>query len=536
MLVKANTDALYLSPIYNPVFTTADIEAMSDLSTDTQKPTDSLAEKYAAIDLGSNSFHMIVCRYINDELIIEDRLRETVRLGAGIDKKQRLTPEAQERALDCLTRFGQRLHGIPSENIGIVGTNTLRSVKKAKVFMNAAENALAHPIEIISGVEEARLIYLGVAQGIGIEDKKRRLVIDIGGGSTELIIGEEYSPKYMQSLSMGCVSMSQRFFGDSAINRKALKHAEISARVELAPHENVYRKLGWKSVIGASGSIRAIRDVVRENGWSDEGITLESLNRLRDAMLECSDIHQLKLKGLSPERAAVFPGGVVVLLATFKALGIKNMLVSDSALREGLIYDLLGRTQQKDVRDSAIASLSRRYHVDETQAQQVAKTACACARQVAKTWKLKIRESCRWLEWAAQLHEIGLDIAHSQYHTHGAYIAEFADIAGFSRQEQLVLATLIDNHRRKFRKANFKRLAEYRVRNTRYWTILLRLAVLLHRSRSTEPLPEFTLTADKNGMQLRFPKDWLKTHQLTRADLEQERAYLAATDFNLEYC
>ena len=507
---------------------------MPNIPSEAKDSATDLPKKYAAIDLGSNSFHMIVCRYVNDELIIEDRLREMVRLGAGIDKKHHLTPEAQERAIICLKRFAQRLHDIPTENISIVGTNTLRSVKKAEPFITLAEEALNHPIEIISGVEEARLIYLGVAHGIGT-DEKRRLVIDIGGGSTELIIGEGFSTQYLQSLYMGCVSYTQRFFTDGAITRKSIKRAEIAARVELAPVEATYLKLGWKNTIGASGSIRSIRTVVRENGWSDEGITLESLKTLCDAMLKAGHIDKLQLKGLNPERAPVFPGGVLVLLATFKALGIKQMHVSDSALREGLIYDLLGRTHQKDVRDNAVANLSRRYHVDETQAQQVAKTACDCARQVAKTWKLKIKESCRWLEWAAQLHEIGLDIAHNQYHKHGAYIAEFADMAGFSRQEQIVLAALIDNHRRKFSNKHFKRLAEYRVRNTRYWAILLRLAVLLHRSRSIKPLPEINLTAGKQAILLQFPKDWLASHQLTCADLEQEKAYLTATDFTLDY-
>ena len=302
---------------------------MPEPSTTTPQPPLQLSEKYAAIDLGSNSFHMIVCRYSNGELIVEDRLRESVRLGAGIDKDKRLTPEAQERALTCLQKFGERLQDIPSENIRIVGTNTLRSVKKAKPFVRQIEAALKHPIEIISGVEEARLIYLGVAHGIGGEDN-RRLVMDIGGGSTELIIGEGFTTQYMESLYMGCVSMTRRFFSDNTITNKSFKHAEIAARIELAPVENIFRRLGWQSAIGASGSIRSIRSVVRENGWSDEGITLDSLKKLRDALLEAGNIEKLQLKGLNPERAPVFVGGVVVLLATFKALGIEMMRVSSS--------------------------------------------------------------------------------------------------------------------------------------------------------------------------------------------------------------
>lgn len=300
------------------------------------------SESFAAIDLGSNSFHMIVCRFSEGELLVEDRLREMVRLGAGLDKERNLMPEIQERALACLENFGQRLSEIPTENIRAVGTNTLRSAKNSLEFILKAEQALGHPIEIISGVEEARLIYTGVAHGIGT-DGQRRLVMDIGGGSTELIIGTGSTPQYMQSLYMGCVSMTRRFFSDGKITPKTFKKAEIAARMELEPVESTYLRLGWENAIGASGSIRSIRTVVREAGWSDEGITLDSLKSLRDAVIEAGYIDKLDFKGLSSERKPVFIGGVVVLLATFKALGIERMQVSDSALREGLIQELLGR-------------------------------------------------------------------------------------------------------------------------------------------------------------------------------------------------
>lgn len=492
------------------------------------------SESFAAIDLGSNSFHMIVCRFSEGELLVEDRLREMVRLGAGLDKERNLMPEIQERALACLENFGQRLSEIPTENIRAVGTNTLRSAKNSLEFILKAEQALGHPIEIISGVEEARLIYTGVAHGIGT-DGQRRLVMDIGGGSTELIIGTGSTPQYMQSLYMGCVSMTRRFFSDGKITPKTFKKAEIAARMELEPVESTYLRLGWENAIGASGSIRSIRTVVREAGWSDEGITLDSLKSLRDAVIEAGYIDKLDFKGLSSERKPVFIGGVVVLLATFKALGIERMQVSDSALREGLIQELLGRAHYRDVRSRAVSSLARRYHADETQSQLVTQTAIEFADQVAAKWKLNLLDTRKWLEWAAQLHEIGLDISHSGYHKHGAYITEHVDLAGFSRQEQLVLAAIIRNHRRKIAKDYFKRLAEYRIQPTRYWTILLRLAVLLHRSRTTEPLPHIKLSAGKKSLQMTFPEEWFENHSLTRADLDQEASYLAAIDFTLEF-
>lgn len=492
------------------------------------------ADTYAAIDLGSNSFHMIVVRHHAGELIVEDRLREVVRLGAGVDASRRLTPDVQQRALACLQRFGERIRDIPAARVRAVGTNTLRSVKDAAEFLHLAEKALGHRIEVIAGVEEARLIYLGVAHGIGANEQQR-LVMDIGGGSTELIVGKGFRPRLMESLHMGCVSYTQQYFPKGVITPKQIKRAELAARMELEPIEAAYRRLGWEQAIGASGSIKSIRDVVKECGWSEEGITLAALKRLRDALLAAGHSDKLGLKGLTPERAAVFPGGVLILLATFKALKIERMLVSDSALREGLIHDLLGRRLDQDVRDRAVNNLARRYHVDHAQARRVARTALNCARQVAADWHLDLSETRRWLGWAAQLHEIGLDIAHSQYHKHGAYVAEFADLAGFSRQEQLVLATLIASHRRKFAKAYFARLAPNRVGLTRYWAILLRLAVLLHRSRSAERLPRLLLTASAQGLSVNFPAGWLEQHQLTNADLEQEAAYLAAVDFTLRY-
>lgn len=498
------------------------------------KPLPAPAETYAAIDLGSNSFHMIVTRYSDGELLVEDRLREAVRLAAGLDESRHLTEETRQRALACLQRFGERIRDIPSQRVRAVGTNTLRSMKDAGEFLNRAEQALGHRIEVIAGVEEARLIYLGVAHGVGGHDQQR-LVIDIGGGSTEMIIGKGFKPKSMESLHMGCVSYTQRFFPKGVISAKHVKRAELAARMELEPVETSFCQLGWEQAIGASGTIRSIRDVVRDSGASDDGITVAALKQLRDALLTAGSIDKLQLKGLTPERALVFPGGVIILLAAFKALGIERMQVSDSALREGLIHDLFGRGRDKDVRNRAVSNLARRYHVDQSQARRVAKTAWYCATQVAADWGLNLNETRLWLGWAAQLHEIGLDIAHSQYHKHGAYIAEFADLAGFSRQEQLVLAALIASHRRKFAKAHFSRLAESRAGITCYWAILLRLAVLLHRRRSVERLPRLTLTASAQSLGITFPRGWLENHQLTNADLEQEAEYLADIQFQLRF-
>ena len=499
-------------------------------------PTDPPAtETFAAIDLGSNSFHMIVCRLSNGELHVEDKLREMVRLGAGLDKKGNIDADTQQRALACLERFGQRTSGLPRQRIRAVGTNTLRVARNAGDFLARAEQALGHSIEIIAGTEEARLIYLGVAHATGVEEK-RHFVMDIGGGSTELIIGKGFEPRYMQSLYMGCVSMTRRYFADGSITPRALKRAELAAQVELEPVKAIYRKLGWGKALGASGSIRAIRNVVQAEGWSDDGISLDSLETLRAALLEAGHSDKLSFRGLTAERAPVFAGGVVVLLATFKALGIEQMQVSEGALREGLIHDLLGRVHHEDVRSRAVNNLAQRYHVDLPHARQVVDTAQACAAQVAGAWSLDLPESQQWLQWAGLLHEIGLDIAHSGFHKHGAYIAEFSDLSGFSRNQQRLLAALIRNHRRKLSPAAFDHLAEKHRQRARYWTILLRLAVLLHRSRSPQALPKIKLKAGENSLKVKFPDGWLDEHLLTQADLAQEVDYLQAVGFTLDVC
>ncbi len=492
------------------------------------------AETVAAIDLGSNSFHMIVARPQGTELTVVDRLREMVRLAAGLDDRRRLDAAAQRRALECLERFGQRLRDMPAGSVRAVGTNTLRSAHNASEFLDAAEQALGHPIEIISGVEEARLIYLGVAHSTP-GNTKPRLVMDIGGGSTELIVGRGFEPQRMESLYMGCVSMSQRHFPDGSITAKRWQRALLSARQELEPIETTYRHPAWDEAVGASGTIRAVRSVVQAAGWSSAGISRDSLQRLAETMLKAGHVDKLKLAELSAERAPVFPGGVAVLLAAFEALGIEQMRVSDGALREGLLYDLLGRIRHEDVRNRSVESLAGRYHIDADQAARVAQTAADCLAQVSEAWQLDGKEPAQWLQWAARLHEVGLDIAHSQYHKHGGYILENADLPGFSRQEQRVLARMVRLHRRKFAMDVIKELpADWRQPIT-YLTTLLRLSAVLHRSRSPTPLPALRLKAGDRRLKLTFPSGWLNEHPLTRADLEQESSYLKSARIELDF-
>jgi len=488
----------------------------------------------AAVDLGSNSFHLIVARLGPGELKTMDRLKEMVRLAGGLRPDKTLDPDTQERALACLERFGQRLRDLPPARVRAVGTNTLRSARGAEDFLARAEAALGHPIEVVAGVEEARLIYLGVAHSLAVAPDRRRLVMDIGGGSTELIVGAGYAPGRMESLYMGCVSLTRNHFAEGKLSAKAFRRAETAARQELEPHEQAFRAMGWDEAVGASGTIRAAAKVAEANGWTEGGLTAGALERMTAAMSDLGKVEKLdKLKGLSTDRAPVFAGGVAILRAAFDALGIEHMQVADGALREGLLHDLVGRIRHEDVRETSVHALQQRYHADEVHARRVADTAAAALAQAAPSWSLPADWAEPYLRWAALLHEIGLDIAHSGYHKHGAYVLDNADMLGFTQQEQDLLAALVRSHRRKFNGKAFCGLPERWQVPARRLAVLLRLAVVLHRNRSPEPLPGLTLTARGDRLHLGFPAGWLDDHPLTRADLEQEAGFLGDADFTL---
>jgi len=493
------------------------------------------SQTVAALDLGSNSFHLIVARMGPGELKVLDRLKEMVRLAGGLRADKSLDPEVQEHALACLSRFGQRLRELDSDNVRAVGTNTLRSARESEEFLQRAEEALGHPIEIVSGMEEARLIYLGVAHSLAVAPDQRRLVMDIGGGSTEFIIGDGTAPRRMESLYMGCVSFTRKHFPDGDLSRKAFDRAETAARQELEPYEAEFQRLGWDEAVGASGSIKGAAKVIVANGWSEGDITLPALEKVREAMIKAGSVNKLKLKGLGEDRTPVFAGGIAILLATFKALGLERMQVADGALREGLLLDQVGRIRHEDVRETSVAGLGQRYHVDDQQAANVEATAIEALHQAADAWDLDPAWAEPYLRWAARLHEIGLDIAHSGYHKHGAYVVDNADLLGFTQEEQDLLAALIRAHRRKFPSGVFKELPKRWQGPARRLALLLRLAAVLHRNRSPEPLPELTLTPGNKGLAVHFPDGWLDDHPLTRADLVEEAELLANADFKLTY-
>lgn len=489
-------------------------------------------ELIAAVDMGSNSFHMVVARVEHGEPRVIDRLRETVRMAAGLRADGTLDAEHRAHALDCLARFGQRTAGIPSTRVRAVATNTVRRLASPQAFLIAAETALGHPVEIVSGREEGRLIFLGTSHDLPAS-RERRLVIDVGGGSTEFIIGRGITPLQTESVQAGCIASTMRFFPGGKLTRKRWLRATNEIGVLLQQFAEDYRESGWLDAYGSSGSAKAIGAVVQAMHLSDDGITPASLATLRDALLEQGRIGALKLPGLAEDRAPVFAGAVVIFEAAFEALGIDRMRVCESSMREGLLWDLLGRAGGSDPRAVSIDALANRYGVDRAQARRVESTALALFDQLVTTWKLDA-EAREWLSWAARVHEIGLAIAHSQHHHHGAYILRNADLAGFSRQEQQLLATIVQSHRRKPDKSQFSALPQRYRQLARQITALLRLAVLFRRARRAESLPPLRLAATSQRLRLALPAAWLEQHPLSQADLEQEQDPMGELGLALE--
>jgi exopolyphosphatase/guanosine-5'-triphosphate,3'-diphosphate pyrophosphatase len=494
-----------------------------------------LPSSVAAIDLGSNSFHMIVCKVEQGKLRTIDRLKEMVRLASGLDNKRNIDSKTQQRALDCLERFGQRIKGFPSGSVRIVGTNTLRMAKNSKQFIAKAEKALGHRIEIIAGVEEARLIYQGVANSLG-SNANLRFVMDIGGGSTEYIIGKNDSARVKESLNMGCVTVSNLFFKDGSISKKNFKKATLFAQQKLNPHQRKFDHKHWDEAIGASGSLRSIHKVLTATGWSNNGITTEGLEKLIEHIVKCDHVNELQLPELNEERLPVFVGGVAITYATFLELNIEQMTVSDGALREGLVHDLLGRIYDHDIRTKTVKTIASHYHTDIEHTESILKTVDYILNQLDSSCCAdNSKIITQFIHWAIYLHGIGRDVAHSKYHKHSAYIIENGDFAGFSRQDQVLLATLVLCHRKKFSRSRFKKLPSPWDKDTPFLTIILRLAILLHRNRHTVERPEFKISIQSSEIELDFANNWLKNAPLTHADLEIEARYLDAAGFNLTF-
>ncbi len=456
-------------------------------------------ELMAAIDIGSNSFHLAIARLDHGEVRKVVSMSEKVQLAAGLDANNILSAAAEQRGIDCLSRFVARLDAVPPKRIRVVATNALRQAKNANDFIARANVILPKPIEIISGREEARLIYLGVSHTNASTDK--RLVIDIGGGSTEFIIGQGFDPLLTESLQMGCVAFTQKYFDDGNITKEAFTQAIAGARKEVLAISGRYQKAGWSSVVGSSGTIKAVRNVLVSKGWADaqERVTYQGVKKLEKLLIKIGNVDNIELEGVKAHRKAVFPAGVAVLRAVMKVLGISTITYSDGALREGVMYDMLGRFASEDVRDRSVLALIKRYSGDKKQAKKVVKTSRMLFEQVKEPLDLS-EEDGDLLRRAAFLHEIGLAIGHSGYHKHSAYLLEYSDIPGFSQVDQKRMAQLMLNHRRKLKAETLEQACIIGGDQLVYLCLLLRLAVLAHHSRSDHELPALQLNIiDKNN-------------------------------------
>lgn len=468
----------------------------------------------AAVDLGSNSFRLQIARVEGEQLYMLDGLREPVRLAAGLTADNYLEEGAQQRALAALARFSERLRNLPPEAVRVVGTNSLRVAENAAEFIVKAEQALGFPIEVIYGREEARLIYVGVAHGLPQSDDNL-LVMDIGGGSTEFIIGRGLNPIQLESLNMGCVSYSARYFPDGKITNRRMLQAELAARNELQAIVADYQGK-WQRAIGSSGTAKAIAEILELNGYSKNGITREGLDKLRAHMIQAGDIQQLNLLGVRTDRLPALAGGFAIMYAAFSELNIAQMQVALSALREGVLYDLWGRFHNNDMRDVTVLHFMKRYHVDVKQAERVNRLSGELAQQLFG--ENPNESALQILGWVAHLHGVGIRVAHSGYHKHTAYILANADMPGFSKKEQVRLSLLAMAHR-----GNLKKLLGLLTEAEDVALAMsLRLAALFYRNRSDVALPEIQLSITGAKYGLSVSPAWLKLNPLTEAALQEE--------------
>lgn len=490
-------------------------------------------ELLAAIDMGSNSFHLAIARVDHGEVKKVASMSEKVQLAAGLDENKNLTEAAQQRGLACLSRFVGRLGSVQPNRLRIVATNALRQAKNGHEFIQKAAEILPKHIEIIAGREEARLIYLGVSHTM--VNSGRRLVIDIGGGSTELIIGEEFEPIHTESFQMGCVAFTKAFFVDGEINQKSFDKAVVAARKELSGIANTYKEAGWDTVVGSSGTIKACRQITVNMGWSNEKeeLTRDGLDKLKEKLLKYKHVAEMEFDGLKEDRRAVLPAGIAILYAIFDVLELDKLVYSDGALREGVMYDLLGRFQHEDIRDRSVQALMGRYNADPKQAERVVNMAQHLFDGVADSLKLTTEDS-DLLRRAAYLHEIGLAISHAGYHRHGAYLLQHSDIAGFSQIDQNHLSHLVAHHRRKLRSDARVDVMKVGGNKLVYLCLLLRLAVLLNHSRSDQMLPAIELTVG-NAQQWQLSVSGNAAQwPLLVADLHDEQAQFKHWDVELD--
>lgn len=477
---------------------------------------------YAVIDLGSNSFHMLMVKVVGGSVQVIGRVKRKVRLAAGLNDNLVLSRKAMKRGWECLALFAERLQDIPAANIRIVGTATLRLAQNVKTFLKEAEVILGQKVQVISGADEARIIYLGVAHTSNCDSN--RLVIDIGGASTEVVVGRGFTPELLASLNMGCVTYLERYFSDGELSEDNFNQAIQAAAEQIAPISAEFLAKGWQIAVGASGTVQAVQEILVAQG-KDEVITLGKLEDIMQQTMACGPVTQLNIIGLAQERKQVFASGLAILVALFRKLQIHGMTLSGGALREGVLYSMLPQLQHSDVRNRTVASLMVRYFIDQRHAERVADMAIELAGQLQHRWDLDKFEGLSMLRSGALLHELGLLIEYKNHHHHGAYIINHSDLPGFTRAQQQLVMALVHNHRADISREVIARQTMTSVLLTVRLTRILRLAVILSMRRRHEVLPEVKITTKAETLSLQMPANWLEQHPLMRAELEQEVQY-----------
>jgi exopolyphosphatase/guanosine-5'-triphosphate,3'-diphosphate pyrophosphatase len=484
----------------------------------------------AAIDLGSNSFHLLIAKIEHGEMRPVEALAEKVQLGAGLEDGV-LSDDAIARGLDCLSRFAQLLGSIDIQRVRVVGTNALRMAKNRKAFTGPAKRILGTRVDVIYGLEEARLVYLGVAHSLA-DDAHSRLVIDIGGGSTEFIIGQRFEPQFMESLQMGCVSYGKVFFPRGKISRESYRNAYDQARAQALPIRHRFRSKHWAECVGSSGTLQAIEGILTQNGWSEGGIDRQGLAMLERTLLKYKLMDDIQLEGLAAPRRNVILPGVAIASAMFDVLGIDRMRTSRGALREGVIYDLMGRLNHEDVRERTVNALMQRYTVDADTADIVERRARTLFAATRKSWQLS-SDDWELLHWLARTHEIGMAISHKHFNRHSAYLLRHADLPGFSQDEQELLAVLALGHRGKLGADFFAATMDADLARVLYLLAIMRLASCFKYVEKLEQLPDFSIVAKEKSLTLDFPKGWLEDHPLTAHALDNEKVVLGKAGLKL---
>ena len=493
---------------------------------------DTLAEGslLAAIDLGSNSFHLLIARIEHGAMRPVEALAEKVQLGAGLEDDQ-LSQDAIDRGLACLGRFAQLLGSVTPERVRVVGTNALRMARNRRDFTLPASRILGTRVDVIYGREEARLIYLGVAHTLA-DDVASRLVIDIGGGSTELIIGQRFEPQRLESLQMGCVSYGKNCFPGGRISPDNYRRAYDKARLLLAPVRHEYHARNWQDCVGSSGTVRSIELLLGLHCGCDSGIDRPGLRKLEKKLLKFRTMDDISLEGLVEQRRNVILPGVAIISALFDVLGIERMRTSSGALREGVIYDLMGRLSHEDVRERTINALMQRYSVDTETASIVERRARVFFDAARRDWRLDMQDR-ELLRWTARTHELGLAIAHKHFNRHTAYVLRNADLPGFSQEEQEQLAVLALGQRGKLLEELYADLGAAEVPRMQRLICLFRLAVCFKHVEKLERLPDFTLEAGPDSLSFTFPTGWLEQHPLTARELAGEQELYKKMGLNL---